>query len=195
MATTAAPYGAEPMGTLSSAGSYVGVQNTYPIATTYGTAIFQGDFVTLAVTGYLTKDTGTSTATPIGIFNGCRYTDPTTKQLTFSNQWPASNAATDAVGYVVDDPKVKFRMQADGACDQNYLMANAAIVQTAGSTAIGRSKNALDQSTAASTNTLPLKIVGFVNGPTSAVNDAYTDCICIINVGHLLANTTGLALS
>ncbi len=197
MATTAAPYGAEPVGTISSSGSFTGKVRHIPIATTYSTAIFYGDFVKLAVTGYVQKDTGTTALTPIGIFMGCAYTDPTTGQKTFSQQWPASNAATDAVAYVLDDPYVVFQMQADGACGLNYLQANAAVVQTAGSTAIGKSKNAVDQSTAAVTNTLPVRIVGFVDGPFSTVGDTYTDVFCRFNVGHLNAadTTTGIALS
>jgi hypothetical protein len=183
------------MDSLSASGSYSGVQNAYPIEGSYATSIFKGDLVTLTVAGVINKDTGTATATPIGIFNGCRYTDPTTGQLTFSNMWPASNAAADPVAYVVDDPKIKFRIQASGACAQNYLMANAAIVQGAGVTQFGTSTITLNQATAANTGTLPLKIVGFVDSNDSAVGDAFTDCICIFNTGHLLANTTGLALA
>lgn len=203
MATTAAPYGAEPVGTLSASGSFTGKVRHIPIASSYGTAIFTGDFVKLAVTGKIEKDTGTTTlaATLIGIFMGCSYTDPTTNQKTFSQYWPASTAASDAVAYVMDDPNVLFRMQADGACGQNYLHSNSAVVQTAGSTAIGKSKNAFDQSTAAATPTLPLRIVDFVDGPFSAVGDAYTDVICRFNGYHLNFSNyaatagTGVALS
>jgi hypothetical protein len=35
--------------------------------------------------------------------------------------------------------------------------------------------------------------VEFVQGPDSAVGDAYTDVICKFNVGHLHLNTTGMA--
>jgi hypothetical protein len=187
--------GAEPVGTLSSSGSFSGKVQHIPIATTYGTAIFYGDFVKLAVDGTIEKDTGTVTLTPIGIFLGCNYTDPTTGQFTCAQMWPASNAATDAVAIVAVDPNILFKMQADGACTQAYLNANAAVVQTAGSTLTGRSKNALDQDTAAATNTLPVRIVDFVDGPFSAVGDAYTDVICKFNAGHVFDTTTGSALS
>jgi len=65
-------------------------------------------------------------------------------------------------------------------------------VQTAGSTSFGRSKNSVDISTVATTNTLPLKIVDFVDGPDSAVGDAYTDVLVTFNVGHQLLNATGI---
>jgi len=72
------------------------------------------------------------------------------------------------------------------------LGSNCAVVQTAGSTSIGTSKNTVDISTTATTNTLPVRIIDFVDGPNSAVGDSYTDVIVKFNVGHLYDNTTGL---
>ena len=57
---------------------------------------------------------------------------------------------------------------------------------------IGRSKNALDASTVATTNTLPLRILGFVESGESTAGDAYTDLIVKFNAGmHLYDNATG----
>lgn len=192
MPATAAPYGAKPVGTLSGSGSFTGKVRHIKIASGYNTAIFKGDFVKLVAAGTVEKDTGTTTATPIGIFMGCAYTDPTSNQYWNSQYWPASTAASDAVAYVLDDPYVLFWMQADGTVAQADLGQNAAIVQTAGSTAVGTSKNALDQSSMNTTNTLPLRIVDFVDGPDQAVGDAFTDVVCKFNVGHLHLNTTGI---
>lgn len=191
MATTAAPYGARPVDTLAGAG-FVNKIRQISIASGYGTAIFYGDFVKLVSTGTAEKDTGTATLTPVGIFVGCFYTDPNTNQPTYSQYWPASTVASDAVAYVIDDPSVVFQMQADDTLAQTALGNNAAVVQTAGSTAIGNSKNALDASTIATTNTLPVRILGFVDGPDSAVGDAYTDVLCKFNAGHQYDNTTGV---
>ena len=44
----------------------------------------------------------------------------------------------------------------------------------------------------ATTNTLPLKIIDFVEGPDSAIGDAKTDVLVMFNVGHQLLNTTGI---
>ena len=192
MATTAAPYGARPINTTSASGSYTGKVQHIKIASAYDTAIFYGDFVKLVTAGTVEKDTGTAALTPIGIFMGCKYTDSTSKQMTFNQQWPADMAASDAVAYVVTDPEVLFRMQSDETVAQAALGANAAVVQTAGSTSIGNSKNAFDGSTVATTNTLPVKVVDFVDGPTSTVGDTYTDVIVKFNVGHQLTNTTGI---
>ena len=192
MATTATPMGAEPTDTLSASGSFTGKVRHIKVASGYGTAIFYGDFVKLVNTGTVEKDTGTTTATPVGVFVGCAYTSPTTNELTFSQYFPASTAASDIVAYVVDDPNVLMRMQSDEAIAQTGLGNNVAIVQTAGSTSIGRSKNAVDGSSIATTNTLPLRIIDFVNGPNSAVGDTYTDVIVKFNAGHQYSNTTGV---
>ena len=192
MATSAAPTGAEPVGTLSASGSFTGKVRHIKIASGYGTAIFYGDFVKLVSSGTVEKDTGTTSLTPVGVFMGCSYTDPNTNQKTFNQQFPASTAASDIMAYVLDDPSVLMRMQGDATLAQTTLGNNVAVVQTAGSTSIGRSKNAVDSSTAATTNTLPLRIIDFVDGPTSTVGDAFTDVIVKFNVGHIYENTTGI---
>lgn len=192
MSATATPMGAEPVGTLSASGSYTGKVRHYKIASNDGTAIFYGDFVKMTSAGVVTLDNGTTSLTPIGVFMGCSYTDPNTNQLTFSQFYPASTVASDIDAYVLNDPFVEMRMQGDATLAQTALGNNAAVVQTAGSTSIGRSRNAFDSSTIATTNTLPVKLIEFVEGPNSAVGDAYTDVIVMFNVGHQLLNTTGI---
>ena len=192
MATSAAPTGAEPVGTLSASGTFTGKVRHIKIASGYSTAIFYGDFVKLVSSGTVEKDTGTTSLTPVGVFMGCSYTDPSTSQLTFNQTFPASTAASDIMAYVLDDPNVLMRMQGDATLAQTTLGNNVAVVQTAGSTSIGRSKNAVDSSTVATTNTLPLRIIDFVDGPTSTVGDAFTDVIVKFNVGHIYVNTTGI---
>lgn len=187
MSVTAAPYGARPVGTLSAGGSWSAKRIGIPITGSYATAIFYGDFVQWETSGAgtLEKAGGTATLTTIGIFVGCQYTDPTTGQLTHSQQWPASNAATDPLGWVVIDPDVIFQMQADEAIAQTAIGSNFAIVQTAGSTAIGTSKNAVDGGSTNTTATLPLKLLAFVDGPDSAVGDAFTDVLVVFNAANV----------
>jgi hypothetical protein len=192
MSATATPMGAEPVGTLSASGSYTGKVRHYKIASNDSTAIFYGDFVKMTSAGVVTLDTGTTALTPIGVFMGCSYTDPNTKQLTFSQFYPASTVASDIDAYVLNDPFVEMRMQGDATLAQTALGNNAAVVQTAGSTSIGRSRNAFDSSTIATTATLPLKLIEFVDGPDSSTGDAFTDVIVMFNVGHQLLNTTGI---
>jgi hypothetical protein len=179
MATSATPSGAEPVDTLSASGSFTGKVRHIKVANAYNTAIFYGDFVKLVASGTVEKAVVTTSvvAGTVGIFVGCSYTDPTTNQPTYSQFYPASTAADDIMAYVVDDPKLLFRMQADEAIAQTGLGNNVSAVSTAGSTSIGRSRNALDGGSVATTNTLPLRVVDFVDGPTSTVGDAFTDCI------------------
>jgi hypothetical protein len=191
MSATAAPYGARPIGTLSANGSFSGKVRHIKIASGYATNIYAGDFVKLVAAGTLEKDAGTATMTPVGIFMGCAYTDPTSGQMTFNQRWPTGTVSADAVGYVIDDPDVLFQIQSNGSLAQTALGNNSAVVQTAGSDSIGQSKNAIS-SASATTATLPLRIVDFVSGPDSAVGDAFTDVICKFNAGHQYNNTTGV---
>jgi len=193
MSTVALPYGFRPQGNTISA-AYNQKTRLFNIASGYATNIFYGDAVLPVTAGTIEKDTGTTTMTPIGIFLGCSYTNPSTLQKVFSQYWPASTVASDAVAYVFDDPEGVFQIQADGTLAQTALFANAAVVQNAGSTANGMSRVALQASSINSTNTLPLRIVGFVNGPTSTVGDAYTDVLVKWNFGmHRYHQATGLA--
>ena len=201
MATTAAPYGIRPVGLLGG-GSWSDAIRHIKIANNYGTAIFYGDVVKIVNTGTVEKDTGTTTMTPCGIFVGVKYTDPNTNQLTFSQTYPASTAADDIMAYVCDDPNVVFQAQGDASLAQTALGNNVAVVQTAGSTSIGTSKNAIDASTIATTKTLPVRIIDFVDGPNSSVGDSFTDVICKFNSGgdatgdscasHQYQDTTGV---
>ena len=179
MATSATPNGAEPVNTLSASGSYSGKVRHIKIASAYDTAIFYGDFVKLVSAGTLEKAAVTTAvvAGTVGIFVGCSYTDPSSSQMTFNQTFPADTAASDIMAYVVDDPKLVFKMQGDEAIAQTGLGNNISAVSTAGSTSIGRSKNALDGGSIATTNSLPLRVLEFVDGPTSAVGDTYTDCL------------------
>ena len=194
MSSVATPFGASTNGTIVGA-AFTNKVTHYKIKNAYGTSIFYGDFVKWGDDNPNTtvqKDTGTTACTPIGVFLGCAYTDPNTKQFTPNQMFTASIAADDIVAYVCTDPFVIMQMQCDGAADQDDLGKNCAVVQTAGSTAIGRSKNSVDISTVATTATLPVKIIGFVDGPDSEVGDAYTDVLVMFNAGHQLLNTTGI---
>ena len=201
MAASATPHGAVPVGSLVSC-AYNAKVTHYKIKSAYGTSIFYGDVVKWADDNpntTIAKDTGTTACTPIGIFLGCAYTDPTTNQFTPNQYFPASTAASDIVAYVCSDPFVIMQMQCDGAADQDDLGKNCDLVQTAGSTSIGRSKNSVDISTVATTATLPVKIIDFVDGPDSSIGDAYTDVLVIFNSqsafgtgGHQLLSATGI---
>lgn len=192
MATSATPYGLIPIQKLGGDVNNHAVRR-YKIASGYATNIFYGDIVKIVNGGTIEKDTGTTTATPVGVFLGVEFTDAT-YGLTFRQYWPASTVAADAYAFVCMDPNALFQVQADEAVAAAALNCNAAIVQGSGSTATGKSGVKLDGSTVATTSTLPLRIVDFVRSTTSEPGDAYTDCIVKFN-NHQLTGTTGTATS
>lgn len=193
MATTATPYGLRPVNILGSSPMSHGIRQ-YKIASGYATAIYKGDLVKLVIGGTIEKDTGTTSATPVGVFLGVEYTDPSTKQLWHRQHWTASTVASDAMAYVCDDPDMLFEIQADDTLGQNAIGANFAIVQGTGSATTGLSGVKLDASTGAATNTLPLRCVDYVRRPGSALGDTYTDVIVRINT-HFNRAILGIALS
>jgi hypothetical protein len=89
---------------------FAGSTRFYPIQYGYATDIFYGDFVVLS-RGFATRatvSTGDTLNQTVGIFLGCTFTSPVTKQKQFSQYWPASTAAGDCEAYVLDDPDAVF---------------------------------------------------------------------------------------
>lgn len=199
MATTSAPYGLRPINLIGGQ-SFAGSTRQIKIASGYAANIFFGDVVAIGVDGTIVKVTTLGTnadpfpAGTVGVFLGCTYTDPTLKYKLNSQYWPTGTVASDAMAYVCDDPDTLFQIQADAAVTQTMLGSNFGVNQTAGSTTTGDSKISLDVATRATTNTIALRLVDFVDGPFSTVGDAFTDCIVKFNFGiHSYYNGTGVA--
>ena len=201
MAKTAAPYGLRPINLIGGQ-VFAGSTRQIKIASGYAANIFFGDIVAIAADGTIVKVTktgadGTTNAFPagvVGVFMGCTYTDPTLKYKLNAQYWPTGTVAADAMAYVCDDPDALFQIQADGTLAQTALGGNFAVVQNAGSTTTGDSKIALDASSLGADTFLPLRVVDFVDGPFSAVGDAYTDVVVKFNFGiHSYYSATGVA--
>ena len=187
MSATAATFGLRPVGNLG--GNYNGSFRQYPILSTESTAIVFGDVVKLTDAGATTtiqKDTGTTAATPIGIFMGCRYTDISTGQTQFSQVWSGA-AHTNGMVYVADDPNILFAIQADSTVNDDDLAANCALVQGTANTTLGISRVSLDISTAANTAALPLRVVDWLGGyDGDEKGTAFPIMVCKFNTGHQL---------
>ena len=180
MAATAAPYGFVPVNRLN--GYEGGSFRQLKMTNSYGTSMFFGDVAELVAAGTIELDTAATSTRPIGIFQGCSFTDPTLNYKVFSQMWTASTSATDILAHVADDPRQVFQAQSDGTHAQTTLGLNAEIITyAAGNTSIGKSILALDQSGIATTNTFPWRTIAFVDGPFSAVGDAYTDMLVVWN--------------
>jgi hypothetical protein len=201
MASTAAPYGFKPVN-LVGGQPYAGSTRQIKIASGYASNLFNGQIVSIVAAGtveLVTTNGDNSTPFPagtIGVFVGCSYTDPNTKQKLFAQYWPTGTVASDAVAYVVDDPDVVLQVQADGSMAQATLGSNAhlAAVQSSstGSTTTGNSNTALD-ATVNTTSGFAFRVVDFVDAPGSAVGDAYTDVLVKFNPdAHSYLNKTGI---
>jgi hypothetical protein len=179
MASTATPYGLRPVNLIGGQ-PYAGSTRLFKINNAYASNIFYGQPVSVNSSGVVIAETGTSNVAAtgvVGVFVGCTYTDPSLKYKVFKQYWPTGTVATDAYAYVVDDPDVVMQIQADDTVAQTDLGANIGFGTFSGDTNTGNSETAADASSIATTDTLPLRIVGFVDGPESAVGDAYTDLL------------------
>ena len=202
MATTATPYGFKPLNHVGGT-PYAGAVRHISIASGFGTNIFYGSVVKLLTGGTIAVVTTTGAAAAnvfpagvIGVFVGCTYTDPTSKNKTFSQHWPTGTVASDAMAYVVDDPNALFMAQADATVAQAGLGANASLTAvqstSTGSTTTGNSTTSLN-ATLTQTVTNVFRVVDFVESPDSTVGDAFTDLIVKFNAGiHSYENTTGI---
>lgn len=203
MATVAAPYGLRPVNLIGGQ-PYAGSVREIKITSGYAANMFYGQPVIVTTNGVLNAETGTSAVTAtgvVGVFLGCSYTDATLGKV-FRQYWPTGTVAADAVGYVADDPDIVMQIQANGSVAQTALGANIGFSTSAGSTSTGNATTAADTGTLNTTASLPLRIIGFVNGPTSAVGDAYTDILVKWNMpynnsgtmtgGHAYMNPTGI---
>jgi hypothetical protein len=170
----AAPYGLKPVNLIGGQ-VFAGSTREYAIPYGYSTNIFYGDLVGLTRGGVQRISVSTGTlGTLTGVFLGCSYTNPTTKQKQFAQYWPASTAAGDAVAIVCDDPDTVFRAAmvsgttviASGA--RAMIGQNLAAVNNTGSTNTGNSANAvLADTSLALTAALPIRVMGLV--PDTAV--------------------------
>jgi hypothetical protein len=179
--TVDAPYGLKPINLIGGQ-VFAGATRQIPIASGYATSIFNGDVVKLSSDGVLVKETGTTTATPVGVFVGCSYTDPTLKYKLFSQYYPASTVASDIVAYVADDPNQLFKVALVSGTTviagygRTIVGNNVALVQNAGSATTGNSAVAVDGSSAATTVSLPIRIIDVVPETVDASGN-YTEVI------------------
>jgi len=196
MSSTAYPFGMVPVQNLAAGYNTQGFE-TFNLLDGYSTAVYFGDVVKMATTGLIEKDTGTTTLTPYGVAVGFSYVDPTLGYWNNQQYWPASTTTGYSTGplrpsvKVVSNPDAVFMIQADDTLAQTALGANAAIVQTAGTSVFGKSRNALDASSVATTDTLPLRIVGLADMPGNEWGDAYTIVLVKFN-NHQLTTLTAI---
>ena len=197
--TVSAPYGLKPINLIGGQ-VFSGATRLMEIASGYATDIFYGDLVKRVSDGTIEKDTGTTTATPCGVFLGVNFTNASTGQVQQQQYYPASTAiksGTKIFAVVADDPDTLFQVAVVSGTTVitgvgiSAIGNNATLVQNSGSTITGDSKVAILDSTA-TTNTLPIRIIDVVRDTATAA-DVFPEVIVKINFGmHQYNNATGV---
>lgn len=194
--TVSAPYGLLAVGRIDGM-PYAGATRQIPIATGYATAIFNGDTVKLDTSGFLVADTGTNNATPVGVLVGVEYINAQGQRI-FGQYYPALASTTTfpAKAFVIDDPMAAFKVAVVSSgttmatVGRAVIGANMALVQNVGSTISGDSNVAVLSTSAATTNTLPVRVIDVVP-ETATGSDAFAEVIVKINT-HQYNSTTGI---
>jgi hypothetical protein len=201
------PYGLIPINLIGGQ-VFAGATRQIPISASSATAIYYGDVVKLTDAGTLGKETGTATATPVGVFLGCSYTDATFGKV-FRQYYPGGLSATDIMAYVQDDPDALFKVAVTSAgtstisyVNRTAVGNNSALIQGTGSTTTGNSAVSISATTATGA-TLPVRIIDVV--PETAIAGypgSYTEVIVKWNApnvtgqtvagGHQYLNPTGV---
>jgi hypothetical protein len=207
----AAPYGLKPINLIGGQ-VFAGSTREYAIPYGYATDICYGDIVGLSRGNLarLTVATGTL-GSVAGVFLGCSFTNPVTKQKQFSQFWPSGTLAGDAVAVVCDDPDTVFKA---AICSSGTTIAsgaramigqNLAMINNAGNLNTGDSRNALlaPNNTPDTTDALPIRVLGLVTDTVvslgtatySSINTATVTCSALpfalpvgTDVGSLASN-------
>jgi len=191
-------YGLRPIGITGSGPNSTGTTQ-YEIASNNTDAIYHGGIVIPLAAGVIGKTD--QAVAPLGVLNGVEYVDSNSGKTVFSNYWPGSNNVNvdtnhPVKAFVFDNPMQLFTVVADGtntdratALADVFANCDMASVNN-GSTNTGQSSDMLDISSAATTNTLDVRIVGLyeddANTDYSAVGHQY---IVRLN-GHFNSGTT-----
>jgi hypothetical protein len=175
------PYGLQPQNLIGGQ-VFAGSTRSLPIAYNYGTNIFYGDLVVLT-RGFINRAAiGATTAvnSVTGVFLGCSFTNPVTKQKQFSQYYPASTLAGDIMAIVADDPDTVYKAV---VCSATTVIASGAVAMvgtnlsgidnSGGNTTSGNSINAILAPTATPVTTiLPFRCVGVVPDTAIALGTA-----------------------
>ena len=175
MANSNGAFGLRPYGILGSAPNSTGLTE-YRISSSNTNKIYKGMAVIPTADGViddLQAATG-GTVSILGVFNGCEYVSSTTGETVFSNYWPGSGADSNfpVKAFVYDNPNQLFTIASSGSTtsfdtEAEYratVFSNAQLADgNSGDDTTGISSATLNISTANTTATFPLRIVGIMD--------------------------------
>jgi hypothetical protein len=187
--TVSAPYGLTPVNRADFM-PYAGATRQLPIASTYNTAIFNGDVVMIKG-GNVIKSTVTVDSTAdntanltYGVFMGVQYVNGQS-QTVQAQYYPGNSAASSAIAYVVDDPMAAFKVAITYSGNTTITTANSSVVGTnqtlrqgSGSTTTGDSAVSVIAPVIGSGNAAaaPVRVIAVVPETATGTN-AYTEVI------------------
>ena len=216
--TVSKPYGLIPINLIGGQ-VYAGATRKRRIASGYGTSIFYGDLVKLTTDGtiVLADETATGPSTGFaGVFLGCNFINPSTKQLQFQQYYQANTtvpAGTIIEAIICDDPDALFKVAVVSGTtvvtgvQYSAIGENADLVQNPGVAATGNSQVAINATTGTA-RTKPIRIVDVVPDTsyvdTGTGNILFPEVIVKINApsvdgdgtpsgGHMYNNPLGIA--
>jgi len=184
MANQETAYGLRPIGLVGSGANSTGL-TTYEIASDNTNAIYQYSAVIPLAAGVIdiVGAANGGTVPALGVLMGVEYVDSSSKKTVFKNYWPGSNNVSvdtnfPVKAFVADNPNQLFMVAADESVTNRAtaladVFSNCSLANgTSGSTNTGRSTAELDISTAATTATLFMRIVGLTTDVANLDYDA-----------------------
>jgi hypothetical protein len=195
--TVSAPYGLQPINSVDGK-PYAGATRLIPIASTYNTAIYNGDIVRVAAGGTIQKSTVTVDSTTAaanntyGVFMGVQYVNAQ-GQTVQAQYYPGNAAATSAFAYVVDDPMAAFKVAVTFSgnatvttVNQSIVGTNMSVRQGTGSTITGDSAvSVYATNSEGNAAALPVRVVEVVP-ETATSSTAFTEVVVKLNNPQIL---------
>ena len=187
--TVSAPTGLNPVNRVDFM-PYAGATRQLPIASTYNTAIYNGDVVMIkggnVIKSTVTIDSTTDNTANLtyGVFMGVQYVNGQS-QTVQAQYYPGNAAASSAIAYVVDDPMAAFKVAITYSGNATITTANSSIVGTnqtlrqgTGSATTGDSAVSLIAPVIGSGNSTlaPVRVIAVVPETATGAN-AYTEVI------------------
>lgn len=196
--TVSAPYGLDAINRVDFM-PYAGATRQLPIASTYNTAIYNGDIVMVKggsiIKSNVTVDSTTDNTANLtyGVFMGTQYVN-SQGQTVQAQYYPGNASATSAIAYVVDDSQAAFKVAVTFSGNATITTANASVVGTnlqirqgTGSATTGNSGLSVVAPVSGTGNaaTLPVRVVAVIP-ETASGNNAYVEVVVKLNNPQIL---------
>jgi hypothetical protein len=177
------PYGYQPVNLIGGQ-VYAGSTRNLPIQYNSTNPIFFGDMVYLNA-GYVDRVTYPLSASAaanrtVGVFMGCYYTNPTTKQRQFAQYYPGAVLAGDITAIIADDPDIVIKTAVAttasstiiGSASSLLVGSNMVGTTTLGSAATGNGTGGLVGASAAAASTAGFRVLSLV--PDTQISNSAT---------------------